>query len=79
MTPAEAATALIQSFRLPPQAHAVWVSTEINRSTGEAQSVLMVANNPAFSQPDVPEVFMGYRVRKHPWPSDPRQVMGVLS
>jgi hypothetical protein len=79
MTPAEAATALIQSFRQPPQAHAVWVRTEINTVTGEAQSVLMVAHNPAFQEPKIPEHFMSYEVRRHPWPSDPRQVMGVLS
>ena len=79
MTPAEAATALIQSFRQPPQAHAVWVRTEINQSTGEAQSILMVANNPAFQQPNVPNQLMGYEVRAHAWPSDPRHVMGVLS
>ena len=79
MTPAEAATALIQSFRQPPQAHSVWVRTEINKSTGEVQSVLMVSNNPAFQEPHVPNIFMGYHVRKHPWPSDPREVIGVVS
>jgi hypothetical protein len=79
MIPTQAAAALIASLRQPPEAHAIWVQTRVNKETGEAESILMVAINPQYADAiTVPNVFYGYRVERHPWPQDEREVLGVV-
>ena len=66
-----AAQALVKSFNgLPPQAHAVWIKTSVDKS-GEFVHKLCVSWHPQLkSRPDLPAKFNGFDIEQVEWPKD---------
>ena len=64
-----AAQSLIVRLNAPPQAHSVWIGTEVDAETKEFKRSLCVSIRPTWkSKIAVPKEHMGIPVVEVPWP-----------
>jgi len=68
----QAAQSLIASFgNVPPQAHSVYVKTDVDPNTKEFIRKLCVSVHPkAKGMFSIPDVHEGFVVEKTPWPKE---------
>lgn len=66
-----AAQAFIRSLNAPPQAHSVYVRTEVDPETKEFVPGICISIHPRFKrQIKIPAQFEGFPVTKVPWPKE---------
>ena len=66
-----AATSLVKLLKAPPQAHSVYIRSDVDRKSKEFKRTLCVSWHPDYNgNKKVPKEYMGYPVELVKWPKD---------
>ncbi len=66
-----AAQNLVAELKAPPQAHSVYIRTDVDEDTKEFRHTLCVSWHPKYKgNKTVPRTYMGYPTKLVPWPKD---------
>lgn len=67
----QAATSLVNIIAAPPQAHSVYIRTDVDKESKEFKHTLCVSWHPKYKHPaKLPKKHMGYPIEITPWPKD---------
>ena len=67
----EAAQGLVKSLKAPPQAHSVYIRTDVDKKSKKFKRTLCVSWHPNYKGPkNVPAQFMGFPTEIVDWPKD---------
>ena len=66
-----AAQSLVASLKAPPQAHSVYIRTDVDKKSKKFKRTLCVSWHPSYKgNTKVPAQFMGFPVELVDWPKD---------
>lgn len=67
----EAATSLVKKLNAPPQAHSVYIRSDVDETTKQFKRTICVSVRPEWkSKIQIPDKHMGFQVEEVPWPKD---------
>ncbi len=67
----EAASDLVRALNAPPQAHSVYIRTDVDQDSKEFKHTLCISWHPKYKgNRKIPKMYKGYPVELVPWPKD---------